>query len=61
MKFCIESQRRVGWIAPYRVTLIADDKIGLLPGQVFSVLELLPGRFKLTLVEIAFDFQGGLR
>jgi hypothetical protein len=60
MKFCIESWPRVGWIAPYRVTLYADDATGLSPEEVFGVLELLLGGFKLTLVEIAFDFEGTL-
>lgn len=60
MKLCIESQPRVGWIPPYRITLIADDKMGLLPEEVFAVLEMLANGFKLTLVEIAFDFKEDL-
>lgn len=56
MKFLIESEAQKPWLVPYRLTLIADDRTGLLPGEVFSVLELLPD-FKLTTLEIAFDFQ----
>jgi hypothetical protein len=55
MKFLIESQRREAWLRPYRLTLYADDRTGLLPDEVFSVLEVLPD-FKLTMVELAFDF-----
>lgn len=55
MKFAIESDRQKPWLVPYRITLIADDRTGLLPGEVFSILELLPD-FKLTTLEIAFDF-----
>jgi hypothetical protein len=59
MKFLIESERREKWIKPYRVTLFADDRQGLLPSEVFSVLEVLPD-FQLTLIELAFDFRGGV-
>ena len=56
MKFLIESEAQKPWLVPYRLTLIADDRTGLLPGEVFSVLELLPD-FKLTTLEVAFDFR----
>ena len=58
MKFSIESKPPMRWIPPYRITLFGDDKTGLLPEEVFGVLELLVGGFKLTLVEIALDFEG---
>jgi hypothetical protein len=58
MKFLIESERREAWLPPYRLTLYADDRTGLLPDEVFSVLEVLPD-FKLTLLELAFDFPVG--
>jgi hypothetical protein len=58
MKFLLESQRREAWLPPYRLTLYADDKTGLLPDEVFSVLEVLTD-FKLTLLELAFDFGPG--
>lgn len=54
-KFCLQYERRAPWIAPSRVTLYADDKTGLTPTQVFSVLELL-SKPQLALVELAFDF-----
>lgn len=56
MKFAIESEPQKPWLVPYRLTLIADDRTGLLPSEVFSVFELLLD-FKLTTLEIAFDFQ----
>ena len=55
MKFLVESDRREAWLPPYRLTLYADDRTGLLPNEVFSVLEVLPD-FRLTIVELAFDF-----
>jgi hypothetical protein len=55
MKFCVESQRQKPWLAPYSVTLFADDKTGLRPEDVFPIRELMPGA-KLTLVEVAIDF-----
>jgi hypothetical protein len=55
MKFLIESERREAWLPPYRLTLYADDVTGLLPGEVFSVLEVLPD-FRMTMMELAFDF-----
>ena len=56
MKFCVESERREGWLAPYSVTLFADDRTGLLSQEVFSILEVLP-KIRLTLVEFALDFS----
>jgi hypothetical protein len=43
------------WIAPFKVTLISQDKTGLLPVDVLSILELLPGA-KLVRIDVAFDF-----
>jgi hypothetical protein len=59
MKFLIESNRREPWIKPFRVTLFADDRHGLLPQEVFSILEVLP-EFELKLIELAFDLRGGV-
>jgi len=47
------------WLWRYRVTLVADDATGLLPSQVFRVLERLP-EFHLVMLEVAFDFAGQL-
>jgi hypothetical protein len=41
MKFCVESKPRKPWLAPYRVTMFADDKSGFQPEEVFAVLELV--------------------
>jgi hypothetical protein len=57
-ELCIESKPRETWIAPFRITLYADDRTGLLPDDVLGALELLPGKFKLSLIELAFDFSG---
>jgi hypothetical protein len=56
MKVLIESERREAWLPPYRVTMYADDRTGLLPTEVFSVLEVLPD-FRLTMMELAVDFH----
>jgi hypothetical protein len=55
MKLLLESERREAWLPPYRLTLYADDRTGLLPDEVFSVLEVLPD-FRLTMMELAVDF-----
>jgi hypothetical protein len=56
MKFLIESARREAWLPPYRLTLYADDRTGLLPDEVFGILEVLPD-FRLTMMELAVDFR----
>jgi hypothetical protein len=56
MKLLVESARREAWLPPYRLTLYADDRTGLLPSEVFAVLEVLPD-FRLSLLELAFDFD----
>ena len=56
MQFYVESERQEGWLAPYSVTLIADDRTGLLPEEVFAILEVIPDA-KLTMVELAIDFS----
>jgi hypothetical protein len=55
MKFLLESEQREAWLPPFRLTLYADDNTGLLPDEVFSVLEVLPD-FQMTVLELAFDF-----
>jgi hypothetical protein len=55
MKFVIESERREAWLPRYRITMYADDRTGLSPDDVFSLLELLPD-FRMTMLELAFDF-----
>jgi hypothetical protein len=58
MKVLIESEPSEAWLPPYRVTLYGDDRMGLLPDEVFAVLEVLPD-FRTTLLELAFDFGPG--
>lgn len=55
MKLLLECERREAWLPPYRLTLYADDRTGLLPDEVFRVLEVLPD-FRMTMLELAFDF-----
>jgi hypothetical protein len=56
MKFCVESVRQHGYLAPYSLTAYADDKTGLLPAEVFPILNVAPGA-KLTMMELACDFS----
>ena len=56
MKFLVESKRREPWLPAYRITLFADDRTGLLPEQLFAVLEVIP-RFKVSTIELALDFS----
>ncbi|HXP78853.1 MAG TPA: hypothetical protein VN976_03025 [Verrucomicrobiae bacterium] len=55
MKFCVELEPREPYLAPYSVSLFADDNTGLLPEEVLALRELMPGA-KLTLAEVAIDF-----
>ena len=56
MKLLLECERREAWLPPYRLTLYADDRTGLLPDEVFGILEVLPD-FRLTMMELAVDFR----
>jgi hypothetical protein len=55
-KCCVESDRQGGWLAPFAVSLFADDRTGLLPRTVMDILALLP-RTRLILIELALDFS----
>jgi hypothetical protein len=60
MMLLLESEPTKHFIRwPFRITFIADDATGLLPAQLFRVLEVIPG-LRLLMVEIAFDFAGEL-
>jgi hypothetical protein len=60
MMLLIESEPTKHWLRwPFRITFIADDATGLLPAQLFRILEVLPG-LRLLMLEIAFDFAGEL-
>jgi hypothetical protein len=56
MKFYVELDRQHGYLAPFTITAIADDKTGLLPSEVFPILAAAPTA-KLTMAELAFDFS----
>ena len=58
-KFVIDSERMHGFVDPFRITFFADDVDGLLRSEIFRVLELVPD-FRMTMVELAFDFTAGL-
>jgi len=53
-------QRRVRWVKPWRITLVADDQAGIAPEEVARIL----GRcrhYRFVLVELAIDFECGLK
>jgi hypothetical protein len=52
-KFCVESERTERFLHKFRLTFYADDRDGILPRQLFSVLELVPD-FQMTMLELAF-------
>lgn len=56
MKLCVQSEPLDQWLAPYRLTMYADDQLGLLADDVTSVLAETPGAV-LTTLELAFDFS----
>src|SRR5207253_11895 len=55
IKFNIEGDPQRRFLSPWRVTVVGDDFSGLPKQRVMEILAVIPG-FKLTLVEIAFDF-----
>ena len=58
-KFVVDSERMHRFVDPFRITFFADDVDGLLRSEIFRVLELVPD-FRMTMVELAFDFTAGL-
>ena len=51
-------KRRVGWVKPWRITIIADDQKGITAKEVASIL----GRcrhYRFVLAELAIDFSDG--
>jgi hypothetical protein len=54
-RLCVESDRQAFWLAPYRVTIYADDRTGLLVDQVLEILELMPSA-RMIMIELALDF-----
>lgn len=54
-RVCVDSDRQAGWLAPFRVTMYANDVKGLLAGDVLQILEVLPFTYILML-ELALDF-----
>ena len=59
MKVNVEFDRQKGYLSPFRLTLYADDWMGLVPDEVSEILDGQEN-FKTTLIEIAFDFQSGV-
>lgn len=56
MRFCLYSRPVHGYLAQYKVVLYADDRTGLLPSEVFGVLEVMPIT-RMLMLELAFDFS----
>lgn len=56
MKFCVESEPRESWLAPYHVSVFADDRLGLSTSDLFPIREIME-KAKLTIVELAIDFS----
>jgi hypothetical protein len=54
-KFNIEGNPQRPFLSPWRVTVVGDDFSGLPKQRTMEILAVIPG-FKLTLLEIAFDF-----
>jgi hypothetical protein len=51
----VESAPQARWLPRCRITIVPRDETGLLFDDLRFILELIP-RFKIVLVEIAFDF-----
>lgn len=54
-EFIIQYERKAGWFARYRITLIAVDGTGLRYDDLRLILGLLPA-YTIVLLELAFDF-----
>jgi hypothetical protein len=54
----IEFKPTASWFAPFRITVIPQDKTGLQYGDLRLILELLPG-VELKILEVAWDFPSG--
>jgi hypothetical protein len=54
----IEFKPTASWFAPFRITVIPQDKTGLQYGDLRLILELLPG-VELKILEAAWDFPSG--
>lgn len=54
-RLCVDSHRQAGWLAPFRVTMYADDTTGLLAEHVLGTLEVMPAS-RITMLELALDF-----
>jgi hypothetical protein len=52
-------QRRRGWVKPWRITWVADDRTGIRPIDVLRILKRC-NFFRFLLVEVAFDFNPAL-
>jgi hypothetical protein len=60
MTVVVESAPTKHWLRyPFRMTLNADDGTGILPKQLFAVLEVVQ-QIRLLLLEVAFDYAGDL-
>jgi hypothetical protein len=51
-------QRRRGWVKPWRITWVAEDRTGIPPTDVLRILKRCE-YFRFLLVELAFDFSPG--
>jgi hypothetical protein len=52
-------QRNRGWVKPWRITWVADDRTGIRPIDVLRILKRC-NFFRFLLVELAFDFDPAL-
>jgi hypothetical protein len=50
-------ERRCPWLAPWKITLIADDRLGLSAADVWSVVRHCRA-YRILIVELALDFSG---
>jgi hypothetical protein len=49
-------ERRCPWLKPWKITLIADDRLGLSATDVWSVVRYCRS-YQVLIVELAFDFS----
>jgi hypothetical protein len=52
-------QRNRGWVKPWRITWVADDRTGITPTDILRIVKRCKF-FRFLLVELAFDFDSAL-
>jgi len=56
MRIFWQYRPQAGWLAPWKVTLVGDDRTGLSRTEIEKILKHCP-RYHFLIIEIAIDFD----